>query len=131
MRALLAMILLVASCAVVGPASAQPPADAEQPTGAGEPDKYAMRFGINGGMYPPIRQAAEAGFLHVTRALDRLGMVWQRHVGRGQTWFEMQPTRDTWDFRSVDAVVAQNDHPIVLNVWGQMGFVYPFKSQLP
>ncbi len=131
MKALLGLMLIVVGWPLVGVAYSQPPADTEQPEAAGEPDKCAMRFGINGGMYPPIRQAGEAGFLRVTREMDRLGMVWQRHVGRGQSWFEMQPTRDTWDFRSVDAVVAQNNHPIVLNVWGQMGFVYPFKSELP
>jgi len=123
MKTMLAGALMAVGCLLVGAAHAQP--------AAGEPDKYAIRFGVNGGMYPPIRSAGEARFLAVTREMDRLGMVWQRHVGRGQSWFEMQPTRDTWDFRSVDAVVARNAHPIVLNVWGQVGFVYPFKSELP
>ena len=125
MKAMLAVVLIALGCPFVGAPNAQPAADAEQP------GEYAMRFGVNGGMYPPIRQAGEARFLAISREMDRLGMVWQRHVGRGQSWFEMQPTRDTWDFRSVDAVVAQNSHPIVLNVWGQVGFVYPFKSELP
>jgi hypothetical protein len=99
--------------------------------GAPAQDKYAMRFGINGGMYPGAKGAPAQAYLRVTRDLDELGMVWLRHVGRGQTWFEMQPTRDTWDFSPLDAVINQNDHPLVFNVWGQVGKVYPFNADMP
>jgi hypothetical protein len=88
-------------------------------------DKWEMRFGVNGGMYPDISQGAES-IGAVTRQLDRLGMVWLRHPGRGTAWFEVQPTRDAWDFRKLDAVVRDNDHPWVIEIYGATGTVYPF-----
>lgn len=86
---------------------------------------YEMRFGIGGYLYPDIRQGEEA-ILHATRALDQLGLVWLRHPGRGIAWYEVQPTRDTWDFSKLDAVVEDNRHPWLFPTYGMVGNVYPF-----
>lgn len=89
------------------------------------PDPTTMRFGVNGGAYPSV-DAGEERMKAVTRDLDELGLVWLRHPGRGSAWFEVQPHRDRWDFRKLDAVMAGNAHPWLLEVYGQVGTVYPF-----
>jgi len=87
--------------------------------------KYNMHFGVNGGMYPDISEG-EAEVYAVTEQLDKLGMIWLRHPGKGTTWFEVQSTRDTWNFSKLDAVIHNNNHPWVIEVYGALGFVYPF-----
>jgi len=89
-------------------------------------DKYAMRFGVNGEMYPDIHQG-ETEIYAVTKELDKLGMVWLRHPGRGGAWFEIQPTKDTWDFRKLDAVISANEHPWIIEILPK-GKAYPFKA---
>ncbi len=93
----------------------------------GEFDKYAMHFGVNGGMYPDIRQG-EAKIYAITRKLDELGMVWLRHPGKDTAWFEVQPAKETWNFRKLDAVINNNKHPWVIEVYGATGTPYPFKG---
>jgi hypothetical protein len=104
----------------VKPASPQPP----QPP---QTNKYDMRFGIGGGLYPDIK-AGEVSIFKVTRELDKLGMVWLRHPGTGISWREVQPTRDTWDFGKLDAVVQDNDHPWLFPTYGMIGNPYPFNA---
>lgn len=89
-------------------------------------DKYAMRFGVNGEMYPDIDQG-ETKIYAVTKELDKLGMVWLRHPGRGTAWFEIQSTKDTWDFRKLDAVMSANEHPWIIEILPK-GKAYPFKA---
>ena len=89
--------------------------------------KYDMRFGVNGGMYPEIREGEEA-IRSVTEELDELGMIWLRHPGQGVAWFEVQPTRDTWDFAKLDAVINNNHHPLVIEIYGSVGTAYPFEG---
>ena len=67
---------------------------------------FSMRIGIGGYLYPDIEFGEEA-ILAATRELDQLGLVWLRHPGRGISWYEVQPTRDTWDFSKLDAVVEE------------------------
>lgn len=87
--------------------------------------RVGMRLGINGGMYPEIE--AGASVIHsITQGLDSLGMVWLRHPGKGTAWFEVQPAIDQWDWRKLDAVLEGNAHPWVIELYGQLGTVYPF-----
>lgn len=90
-------------------------------------DKYDMIFGVNGGMYPPIEDG-EDNILDVTKDLDKLGMVWLRHPSKGANWFEVQPTKETWNFNKLDAVLKNNNHPWVFEIYGEKGTVYPFGS---
>ena len=89
--------------------------------------KYDMRFGINGGMYPEIRKGEEA-IRAVTEELDELGMIWLRHPGQDVAWFEVQPSRDTWNFAKLDAVINDNHHPWVIEIYGPVGTAYPFEG---
>jgi len=89
------------------------------------PDPETMRFGVNSGAYPAI-DAGTDRIQAVTRDLDELGLVWLRHPGRGSAWFEVQPHRERWDWRKLDAVFEGSDHPWLLEVYGQVGSVYPF-----
>jgi len=89
--------------------------------------KYDMRFGISHGLYPDIRRGEEAIYA-MTRELDELGMIWLRHPGNGIAWHEIQPTRDTWDFRKLDAVFNNNEHPWIIPTYGMVGTPYPFNA---
>ena len=84
-----------------------------------------MRFGINGGMYPTLG-APEAEVHAMTRELDDLGLACLRHPGQGEAWHDMQPTRTTWDFDRLDAVLNNNAHPWVIELYGSNAAVYPF-----
>ncbi len=90
---------------------------------------FSMRIGIGGYLYPDI-EFGEETILAATRELDKLGMVWLRHPGRGISWYEVQPTRDTWDFSKLDAVTANNSHPWLLPIYGMIGNAYPFEGNL-
>ena len=124
---LVALTILTACCcgspAATGVASAE--ADTEQAPEVPTRDPEAMRFGVNGGAYPAI-DAGTDRIQAVTRDLDELGLVWLRHPGRGSAWFEVQPHRDRWDWRKLDAVFDGSEHPWLLEVYGQVGTVYPF-----
>jgi hypothetical protein len=89
--------------------------------------KYDMRFGVNGGMYPGINEG-EQEIISVTQELDELGMVWLRYPGQDTAWFEVQPARNTWDFRKLDAVINHNDHPLLIEIYGSIGTAYPFEG---
>ena len=91
----------------------------------GGPEGSTSRFGVNGGIYPALRQG-DARIRQVTRELANLGPVWLRNAGRGMAWFEMQPTRDTWDFGKADAVLEDNpnDWVFMLYRWD----AYPFSD---
>jgi len=91
---------------------------------AGIHDKYEMRFGISGGMYPAVEDGTEA--IHaVTAELDQMGMVWLRHPGKDTDWFEIQPERDQWHFGKLDAVINGNNHPWIIGLYGEKGAIYP------
>ncbi len=89
--------------------------------------KYHMRFGVNGGMYPGINKGEEE-IISITEELDELGMIWLRHPGQDTAWFEVQPARDIWDFRKLDAVINHNDHPWLIEIYGSIGTAYPFEG---
>lgn len=118
-----------------GPSEGPPAAALADDEGAGAGGRSspgvagAMRFGIGGGIYPPIRRGEEA-MRAVTRTLDELGPVWLRHPGKGSSWREVQPTRTTWDFRKLDAVLEGNGHPWMFFVYGAVGTAYPFGADL-
>jgi hypothetical protein len=86
-----------------------------------------MRFGIDGHLYPDIRAGEEALYA-ATKEIDKLGMVWLRHPGSGIAWYEIQPTKDTWDFKKLDAVINNNRHPWIIPTYGMIGNVYPFNG---
>ncbi len=91
---------------------------------AGIHNRYEMKFGISGGMYPAVEDGTEA--IHaVTAELDQMGMVWLRHPGKDTDWFEIQPERDQWNFGKPDAVINDNDHPWVIGLYGEKGAIYP------
>ena len=90
--------------------------------------KYAMHFGIGGGIYPDIHKVGKEKMYGVTMELDKLGMIWLRHPGRGTSWREIQPTRGTWDFGKLDAVLKNNDHPWIFFVYAAVGSAYPFNA---
>lgn len=92
---------------------------------AGIHDKYEMRFGISGGMYPGIDTGEEL-IQFVTETLDQLGMVWLRHPGEDTAWFEVQPVSGQWKFEKLDAVINNNNHPWVIELYGDTGTIYPF-----
>lgn len=106
--------------------SNEEPAESQMPS----IEKYEMRFGINGGMYPDISEGA-ATIRAVTADLDKLGMVWLRHPGKGTTWFAVQPNRGAWEFGKLDAVINNNKHPWVMELYGASGTVYPFGQDEP
>jgi len=87
-----------------------------------------MRFGVNGGMYPSIDRGADI-IRRVTGELDEMGPVWLRNAGRDMAWFDMQPTRETWDFSKFDAVMEGNDHPWVFMLY--RWDAYPFGGFSP
>lgn len=89
--------------------------------------KYGMHFGVGGGLYPDIENGED--MIHaITRDLDKLGMIWLRHPGNGISWWEVQPIKDTWDFRKLDAVIGNNEHPWIIPIYGMIGNPYPFNS---
>lgn len=90
---------------------------------------FSMRIGIGGYLYPDI-DAGEDAILAATREIDKLGLVWLRHPGRGISWYEVQPTRDSWDFSKLDAVTTSNNHPWLLPIYGMIGNAYPFDGNL-
>ena len=99
----------------------------EIPEGAVRDD---MRFGISGGMYPEIKgNKGEMKMKRITQELDKLGLIWLRHAGPGNCWFEVQPDRNTWDFSKFDAVFNDNSHPWLLFMYGNLGTVYPFSGK--
>lgn len=97
------------------------------PTPAPAEIDYSMRFGIGGYIYPDIKRG-EAAIYAATRGLDKLGMICLRHPGKGIAWYEVQPTRETWDFRKLDAVINDNDHPWIIPTYGMVGTAYPFNA---
>ncbi|MBU1111850.1 MAG: glycosyl hydrolase [archaeon] len=88
-------------------------------------DRYSMHFGINGGAYPDIHEGEQAVYT-VTKELDKLGMIWLRQIGRGSAWYEVQSDKNVWDWSKYDAVIKNNKHPWIMEVYGQTGTVYPF-----
>ena len=98
---------------------------AESPSVPADEIDFSARFGIGGYIYPDI-QAGPEPIYATTRELDKLGMVWLRHPGRGISWYEIQPARDSWDFAKLDAVTTNNAHPWLLPIYGMIGNVYPF-----
>lgn len=106
------------------PADTAVPPEPAGPTPV-QADKYACRFGVGGGLYPDIAAGAESIY-RATRDLDEVGLVWLRHPGTGMAWHEVQPTRDTWDFRKLDAIVEDNEHPWLFPTYGMVGNPYPF-----
>jgi len=89
--------------------------------------KYSMHFGVGGSLYPDIKQG-EGAIQKITEDLDKLGMIWLRHPGRGIAWYEVQPARDTWDFTKYDAVIINNQHPWIIPIYGMIGNAYPFEG---
>jgi hypothetical protein len=123
---LLPLLVLVSCCCGSPVSTGATPVIASTEEAAPVPsDPTTMRFGVNGGAYPAV-DAGEERMKTVTRDLDELGLVWLRHPGRGSAWFEVQPHRDRWDFRKLDAVMADNGHPWLFEIYGQVGTVYPF-----
>ena len=96
-------------------------------TEVSEDFKYSMHFGIGGNLYPDIEQGEEA-IRRITKDFDKLGMIWLRHPGRGIAWYEVQPSRNTWDFAKYDAVINNNNHPWIIPIYGMVGNVYPFEG---
>jgi hypothetical protein len=107
------------------PPSETQPSVGEQSVDNALTDRYAMRFGVGGGLYPSIDEG-EMRIYAATRELDKLGMVWLRHPGNGIAWHEVQPTRDSWDFAKLDAVLQDNNHPWLFPTYGMVGNPYPF-----
>ena len=119
-------VLALACCSSRTTAAPDPAAGspvAEPVTAAATDSGAVMRFGVNGGMYPGIDAGADR-IRQVTRELDELGPVWLRNAGRDMAWFDMQPTRDVWDFSKFDAVMEGNDHPWVFMLY--RWDAYPF-----
>ncbi len=108
-----------------GDAAVPPGQDAGTNQDGGTAVDYAMRFGVNGGAYPEISEGQDA-IDQITAQLDDLGYVWLRHPGKGTAWFEVQPDKQTWDWRKLDAVIENNRHPWLIELFGQIGTVYPF-----
>lgn len=107
--------------------SEQPAEPTTTPTPAPVETDYSMRFGIGGYIYPDIRRG-EAAIYAATGELDKLGMIWLRHPGKGIAWYEVQPTRETWDFEKLDAVISHNNHPWIIPIYGMVGTAYPFNA---
>jgi len=97
------------------------------PVAAAEPTKYDMRFGVSEGLYPRLKPNGGAEKMRsITAELDKLGNVWLRNPGRGNSWWEVQPNRETFDYSKLDAVLDGNDHPWVITLFGGMGVPYVF-----
>lgn len=90
---------------------------------------YSMRFGVNGGAYPDIREGEQAVYA-VTKELDKLGYIWLRHPGQGTEWSYVEEENDQWNWEKIDAILVGNNHPWVLELYGAMGNPYPFGNDL-
>ncbi|MFH1785203.1 MAG: glycosyl hydrolase [Candidatus Micrarchaeota archaeon] len=86
---------------------------------------YSIRFGVGGYIYPD-KYSTDTELYAATKEVDKLGYVWLRHPGGGIAWYEIQPTKSSWDFSKLDAVINNNKHPWIIPVYGMVGNVYPF-----
>lgn len=97
-------------------------------TGAHAP--AAIRFGINGVHYPAARKG-EAKLRARTAELGELGPVWLRHPGHDTGWFEIQSERGgPYKWTKLDVIIEENEHPWVMEIYGSIGTVYPFRTDL-
>jgi hypothetical protein len=88
---------------------------------------FSMRFGVGAHIYPSTYTSVQQLYT-ATREVDKLGYVWLRHPGNGIAWYEIQPTRDTWNFEKLDAVINNNKHPWLMALYGMVGNVYPYNG---
>jgi hypothetical protein len=86
---------------------------------------YSIRFGVGGNIYPST-YADVSEIYAATQEVDKLGYVWLRHPGTGISWYQIQPTKTTWDFEKLDAVIDDNKHPLIIPIYGMVGNIYPF-----
>ncbi len=86
---------------------------------------YSIRFGVGAHIYPRNYNSVQDIYA-ATKDVDKLGYVWLRHPGAGIAWYEIQPTKDTWNFEKLDAVIKNNKHPWIYPMYGMVGNVYPF-----
>ncbi len=91
---------------------------------------YELRFGLNAVHYPSIKQGVDL-MRERTRDVGELGPIWLRHPGRDTAWFEIQKKRrGPYNWTKLDTIIEESDHPWVMEVYGPVGTIYPFREEM-
>ena len=77
-------------------------------------EKKEMHFGIGAGLPKNIYE------------VTKLGEIWLRHPGKGFSWYEVEPQKDTWNFEILDDKINSTKHNWIMPTYGMTGTVYPF-----
>ncbi len=97
---------------------------------AAAPSPFDGHFGINGVHYPSLREGVDR--IHArSRELGELGPIWLRHPGRDTGWHEIQSQRGgAYEWTKLDAIIKETDHPWVMEIYGAVGTIYPFREKM-